>query len=143
MPEQHPQTSAPALELDDIQGDILIGLQKDFERFVFFEILDATAFKANLREKLTLRIIDTTTVQSRESQLRERKRQGNNSALPNVGVNVGFTNTGLQKLRPGDDLKDVPFVTGAQARAAGRLGDPINGAGPATWRAEFLSGKID
>ena len=35
----------PALELDQIQGDVLIGLQKFFERFLFFEIKDVAGFK--------------------------------------------------------------------------------------------------
>ena len=33
------------LALDQIQGDVLVGLQKDFERFVGFSILDAGEFK--------------------------------------------------------------------------------------------------
>jgi hypothetical protein len=45
--------SAPAasgLELDRIQGDVVIGLQKFFELFLFFEVRDVAAFKAALKK---------------------------------------------------------------------------------------------
>lgn len=47
---------APTLELDEIQGDVLIGLQKLFERLVFFQIVDTPGFKAALRQKIVHRI---------------------------------------------------------------------------------------
>jgi hypothetical protein len=46
----------PALDLDEIQGDVLLGLQKFFERFLFFEIADVIAFKAALRTQLAPRV---------------------------------------------------------------------------------------
>jgi len=36
------------LELDDIQGDILLGLQKNAEAFLFFRILEPPRFKRAL-----------------------------------------------------------------------------------------------
>jgi len=41
------------LDLDDIQGDVPIGLQKDFEEFVFFKILEKDAFKLALTRDAT------------------------------------------------------------------------------------------
>jgi len=40
----------PALNLHEIQGDVLIGLQKNYERFIFFEIAEVAAFKSALRK---------------------------------------------------------------------------------------------
>jgi hypothetical protein len=49
------------LDPDAIQGDILLGLQKLLERFVFFEIGDVPAFQLTLRGDLAGRIITTAT----------------------------------------------------------------------------------
>ena len=35
----------PALDLDDIQGDVLLGLQKKAEDFIFFSIKDVALFR--------------------------------------------------------------------------------------------------
>ena len=37
------------LEIDQIQGDILVGLQKDYQRFMAFRIIDKSGFKQFLR----------------------------------------------------------------------------------------------
>src|SRR5579862_7620778 len=99
-------TGSPPLELDQIQGDVLIGLQKFIERFIFFEIRDAKAFKVVLRRSIADRITTTRTVQLREFQLRDYKNHGNMDPVPNVGVNVAFTNDGVQKLTPGANLNE-------------------------------------
>ena len=49
------QQRDPALDLDDIQGDVLIGLQKDAELFLFFRIADLARFKAGLRRQIVPR----------------------------------------------------------------------------------------
>ena len=132
----------PALELDQIQGDILIGLQKLFEQFLFFQIKDVKAFKAALGNELAHRITTARAVHAREFQLRDHKDKGNKDPLPNVGLNLGFTNSGIQKLLPGADLKDPSFAAGAEKRA-GSLGDPVNGKVPVNWQQNFLGNEID
>ena len=47
------------LELDDIQGDILLGLQKNAEAFLFFRILELTRFKRALKQYGLHRITNT------------------------------------------------------------------------------------
>ena len=133
----------PGLELDEIQGDVLLGLQKLFERFVFFEIKDVKTFKAALRRKVAHRITTSRTVQLREFQLRDHKNQGNKTILPNVGLNLGFTNSGILKLVPGADLKDPSYAAGAKAQAAS-LNDPVDAQkNPSTWVPQFLNANID
>jgi hypothetical protein len=41
----------PSLDLGDIQGDVLIGLQKDAENFAFFEITDVGSFKSLVKQQ--------------------------------------------------------------------------------------------
>jgi hypothetical protein len=40
----------PQLELDDIQGDMLVGMQKNAELFLFFKITDAPRLKTLMRQ---------------------------------------------------------------------------------------------
>jgi Dyp-type peroxidase family len=135
------------IELDQVQGDVLIGLQKFAEQFLFFQIQDAAGFKTLLRRKIAPRITTTRTVQEREFHLRDYKNSGNSAPLPNVGVNLGFTASGIGKLIPatnnGQTLGDPSFVAGAKKRAK-FLGDPVDGAGnPTTWVPQFLNATID
>jgi len=134
---------APVLDLDEIQGDVLIGLQKNFERFVFFQIADVAAFKVALRRKIAHRITNTLTVHAREHQLRDYKNQGGKTPLPLVGLNLGFTAAGIGKLLPGADLGDASFRVGA-ASVAPALGDPVDGAEKlVNWKPEFVANNID
>jgi hypothetical protein len=42
------------LDPNDIQGDIVIGLQKDAENFIFFKIADKFAFKGLLKQHVVV-----------------------------------------------------------------------------------------
>jgi len=141
-PNELNQGGAPALELSEIQGDVLLGLQKLYERFVFFEIADVAGFKKALRKGLVGRLTTTTKVRAREVQLQDHNAQGQTEPLPLVGLNLGFTQSGIQKLAPGSDLGDPSFKAGAAAQAAS-LGDPNVAGTLTTWRPEFLAGNID
>ena len=145
------------LALEQIQGDILIGLQKFFERFLFFTIDDVPGFKTLLRDQVAPLITTSEVVQLREFQLRDHKNQRNRDLLPLVGINVGFTGLGIDKLVPGADLGDPSFAKGASARAAdptpvptpggppiNPVNDPVDAAGKlTTWRSEFRDSFID
>jgi deferrochelatase/peroxidase EfeB len=130
------------LELDEIQGDVLIGLQKFVEQFVFFQIADVPAFKRILRHELAKRITTTREVHLREFQLRDHKTQGGKGMLPLVGVNVGFTQNGIKKLVPGADLGDASFKSGAKALAPS-LHDPSQAGQLSTWLAPYLADNFD
>jgi Dyp-type peroxidase family len=145
---QNLTTSAVSnIELDQIQGDVLIGLQKFAEQFLFFQIQNVAGFKNILRRKIAPLITTTRTVQEREFHLRDFKARGSTAPLPNIGLNLGFTPTGIGKLIPatnnGQTLGDPSFATGAKKQAKS-LGDPVDGAGnPTTWIPQFLSASID
>ena len=64
------------LDLDDIQGDVPIGLQKDFEDFIFFKVLDKGSFKLALRRDVIGRITSTRRAQQRELAIAQRQRLG-------------------------------------------------------------------
>jgi hypothetical protein len=120
--------ASSALNLREIQGDILIGLQKKWERFVFFSINDVAAFKRVLRSTIAPRITTTELVHQRELLLQTRKMQGQTGLLPLVGVNIGFAQTGIQTLLPGVDLQ-VPLAI-PSIRTGSRLRGPRNFSRP-------------
>jgi len=146
-PQNLTANTVPNIDLDQIQGDVLIGLQKLAEQFLFFQIKDVAGFKTMLRKQIAHRITTTRTVQEREFHLRDHKDQGNTTPLPNIGVNLAFTAGGIGKLMPatnnGTTLGDASFAAGAKGQAKS-LGDPVDAAGnPTTWVPQFLNAAID
>lgn len=125
----------PVLELHDIQGDVLVGLQKDFELFVFFEIVAVSGFKQSLRSSLSLMVTSVLLAKTREMLCDARRAAGQGTRLALAGLNVGFTATGLEALLGTlPEGLDPSFVAGAAARARA-LGDPVDEQGvPSTWR---------
>lgn len=131
------------LALDEIQGDVLIGLQKNYESFVFFEIVDVAAFKNVVRRKLGLHLTTSADVAARERQIEALQADGHHEILPLVGVNLAFTAVGIGKLVPGADLGDNSFKIGAEKQAA-IAGDPVDASGkPTRWKTGFIGSKID
>jgi Dyp-type peroxidase family len=126
----------PQLAVDEIQGDILIGLQKDFEWFIGFEITHVAGFKAFLKA-LTPRITTLRTVLEREFTiaLQKCKKEHKREVFTFVGTNIGFTAAGLRELgAPGvDQITDASFRAGLAVQSPG-LNDPVTGEGaPANW----------
>ncbi|EEB94463.1 hypothetical protein MPER_06717 [Moniliophthora perniciosa FA553] len=76
-------SQSAGLNLDDIQGDILVGMKKDKELFFFFGIQDAATFKTKLGSDIHDLITSTT-------QLLDVSIQ------PVTAVNIAFSQTGLK-----------------------------------------------
>src|SRR3954447_10377646 len=122
------------LALDQIQGDVLVGLQKDFERFVGFSILDVGEFKKFLMALVPL----LTTAQKaleREFTIALQKSSGIKEIFNFTGINIGFTFNGLNVLGVPNinNISDGPFKAGLATQSPS-LGDPISGEGsPDQW----------
>ncbi|KAJ7917245.1 fungal peroxidase [Mycena leptocephala] len=116
--------NAAGLNLDDIQGDILIGMKKMKELFYFFGIADVASFKTKLAMDI-LPLITTTT------QMLE------NSTQPITLLNIAFSKRGLDALNIPDSLGDSDFSNG-QFNDANNLGDP----GTTNWVPEFTGTGI-
>ena len=92
--------SALRLDVNEIQGDLLVGMHKNAELFLFFKIADAARFKALARGYVVGRLTHLRTVQDREDNV-EARRRGNGSRggrMPWLGMNLGFTKEGLTQL---------------------------------------------
>ncbi|KIM91350.1 hypothetical protein PILCRDRAFT_57880 [Piloderma croceum F 1598] len=119
-------TPTPTLNLDSIQGDVLQGLAKKFEIFLFGAITDATKFREQLRDIIPL-ITTTTQALADAQKIADHKAQGHSNYLKLVGTNIAFSQKGLDALGITDDLGDAIFKQGMLADAsagAQGLGDP-------------------
>jgi Dyp-type peroxidase family len=130
----------PSLELGDIQGDVLIGLQKNAESFVFFKIVNLGSFKRLVKEHVTWRITSAWQADHQEQRLSQGGNYTKSPAI-NMGLNLGFTSDGLtQLLGAGRPQLDPSFERGADTRETiERLHDPPSSA----WLREFRSDRID
>src|SRR5215469_8895290 len=130
----------PQLELDDIQGDMPVGMQKNAELFLFFKITDAPRFKAVMRQYIVGKVTNTRTTVERE-RIIEARKAGRGLAGPWLGLNLGFTWEGLKQLLGARPPKlDPAFERGAADPATvARLNDPPAGE----WLNDFISDRID
>ncbi|KAG7094730.1 hypothetical protein E1B28_005549 [Marasmius oreades] len=116
---------ASGLNLDEIQGDILVGMKKNKELFFFFEITDVAAFKSKLGTDIHDRITPTAKMLDVATQ-------------PVTAVNIAFSHSGLTALGVNvDDLLDTNFQMG-QLEDAPTLGDP----GTGNWVSAFVEQKV-
>jgi Dyp-type peroxidase family len=131
----------PQLELDDIQGDMLLGMQKNAELFLFFKIANTLRFKALMRQYIVRQVTNARTTVEREWTIEARKQGRPTSTGPWLGLNLGFTSEGLEQLLGARRPKlDPAFERGAADPATvARLNDP-----PADeWLRDFTSDRID
>jgi Dyp-type peroxidase family len=137
--DQNSREAEPQLDIDDIQGDILVGLQKDFEWFLFFRIVDLDKFQDFARKRLVPRVSSAADALQWESALQGGKKVGQTPKLPFLGLNLGFTKPGLDKLLDnlkigGIDDSDHAFDQGMADRSRS-LNDPDKGKfSPGEWK---------
>jgi Dyp-type peroxidase family len=129
------------LELDDIQGDVIIGLQKHAECFIFFKIADRAAFKRNVRLNIVKRMTSARLAQQRDQAIARDRSSGLGTGNPFIGLNLGFTHNGLtQLLGAGRPMLEPSFERGADHHATiAALHDPE----PSAWCRRFTSDRID
>ena len=135
------QPHAPSLDLDAIQGDVLLGMQKNAELFLFFAIADADRFKSLARQYVVGQLTSTRSVEARDRIVAERQLAGEPAREPWLGINLGFTAAGMTRLLgPSRSRLDPAFERGADdPETIALLHDP-----PASeWVKGFDPGRID
>jgi Dyp-type peroxidase family len=121
-------STEPLFPTGDIQGDILVGLLKKVEKFVFFTIGDTQEDKDSFRA--FLRTLQITTMQEcldQRAAVTASRAAGSTALLSTPGLNVAFTRTGLQVLGAAEFAADQFNAGMAGSRAT--LADPE----PHTW----------
>ncbi|KZV91225.1 peroxidase TAP [Exidia glandulosa HHB12029] len=116
------------LDTNNIQGDILVGMKKKQERFIFWTINDPARFKSTLRAFIVPQITSVQQLLSTTTQ-------------PLVALNVAFSQTGLQALNITDNLSDAAFSRG-QFADANALGDPDPTKNGTAWVDAFRGTNI-
>jgi hypothetical protein len=71
----------PLLDLEDIQGDVLVGLQKDAENFIFFKILNPEFFKVLINQCVVGTITSAQQTKHRELVILHGKKSGQNTLI--------------------------------------------------------------
>jgi len=143
------QSSAPVPNLNSIQGDVVIGLHKRVELFLFFSIADSGTFRRHLKNDIANLITSTQDVLNDAKKISDsRAKAGSRIWLPIVQNNIAFASRGLTKLGiTGPDMPGGPqsaFALGQQVDAITHLGDPVDASKKlTTWKPEFLSNNID
>jgi len=128
------------LDLDEIQGDVLIGLQKHAELFLFFRITDVRRFKILVRRAVIGQLTSTRQALQRERIAEQQARFDGRPKQAWLGLNLGFTTDGMTQLSgPNRARLDRSFELGADhAETIAALNDPPK----VHWRPEF-SERID
>src|SRR6195952_2862929 len=85
----------PLLAVTDIQGDILVGLPKNHEHLIFFEIANTQRFKAFLKD---LEITTADECLAKRAAIAAHKAANIDTIIPAPGLNIAFTYNGLQHL---------------------------------------------
>ena len=134
--------SEEQLDLNEIQGDIVVGLQKQVETFVGFAILDVARFKQFLKG---LHLTSARDAVVAERKIAAFQAGGGKGLLDIRGINIAFSFDGLKKLGVAqvDQIADPAFKQGLAARSP-QLGDPVSGnSAPANWLVGNGVGELD
>jgi Dyp-type peroxidase family len=131
----------PQLDLHEIQGDLLIGMQKNAQLFIFFKITETAAFKARTKEFVVSRMTSARTAGERDRRVYERRSQQEAKTEAWLGLNLGFTKDGLTQLLGANRPRmDPSFERGADdPETIAVLNDPP----PSQWVSGFRSDRVD
>lgn len=129
----------PTIDEADIQGDVLVGLQKAAEIFVFFTIKDSAQFKKDLKQLVPK--IATTELTRKYEAAANAKSAGQPFSSADLAtvlkINVAFTAQGVGKLGLSHAGADPSFEVGMEVGAA-QLGDSVG-----DWATIYRGRKID
>jgi Dyp-type peroxidase family len=124
----------PTLAIDQIQGNIFPGFNKDHQTLLFLHIDDSASFAGWLAGFIrTVATTEDVLAFNRLFKSLRSKQGGETGAVQAVWANIAFSFVGLQKLaRPDmglDEFVDASFKAGMPARSAS-LSDPVGSGGP-------------
>ena len=124
----------PVIDINDIQGNILAGFNKDFQNLLFLQITQPDTAKKWIRDLVPQisSLDEVLRFNNLFKSLRVRLNGEDPHGLAATWVNVAFTFEGLKKLIPGEAenfAKDSAFSKGMSASSKS-LGDRVD---PQNW----------
>ncbi|MCW5315334.1 Dyp-type peroxidase [Nostoc sp. KVJ3] len=129
-----PAPNEPILNVNNIQGNILGGFNKDYQALLFLEIENQKAFKEWLKSQIDFIATASEVIAFNRLFKSSRQRRGREGAVKATWVNIAFSFEGLKKLtNDADSFTDTSFKAGLAAKAA-ELNDPVDNNGkPIGW----------
>jgi Dyp-type peroxidase family len=128
--ETRPDVSATedVLAVDNIQGNVLGGFNKDHQTLVFLEIEDAAKFKVWLKTQIPFVSTAAEVITFNRLFKAARSRRKREGYVKSTWLNVAFTHRALKKLSgDADAFTDPAFRHGLRKRSKD-LGDPHDGS---------------
>ncbi|CUA72642.1 Peroxidase 2 [Rhizoctonia solani] len=107
------------VDLNNVQGDVILGFPKKKQEFIFFVIQDPAKFQKAL---VDLKVTTTADVIEARTTIQQKKSQQPGALIPLAFLNIAFSKKGLDALGITDDLGNQPFAQG-QLDDAKDLGD--------------------
>ncbi|MEH2315054.1 MAG: Dyp-type peroxidase [Nostoc sp.] len=135
----------PILNVNNIQGNILGGFNKDYQALLFLEIENPNAFKQWLELQIDFIATASEVIAFNRVFKSSKERRGREGAVKATWVNIAFSFEGLKKLtNDADAFTDTSFKAGLAARAID-LNDPVDKDGkPIGWVVGGPdNGKVD
>ncbi|KAI0782337.1 DyP-type peroxidase [Abortiporus biennis] len=133
-------TATPSpIDPQNIQGDILSGLPKKTETYIFFQISDdVSAFRSQLTHLVPL-VTSTAQVLKDRDTIANHKQSKKPGLVEISGLNIAFSQSGLTKMGLTDDVQDAGFKAGmlADAQALGDAGTTANSKFDPNWVPAF------
>jgi Dyp-type peroxidase family len=121
-----PAPNEPILNVNNIQGNILGGFNKDYQALLFLEIENPKAFKQWLKSQINFIATASEVIAFNRLFKSARLRRGREGAVKATWVNIAFSFEGLKKLtNDANSFTDEAFKAGLAARAA-ELKDPVD-----------------
>lgn len=132
------------LRLENIQGNVLAGFNKDFQSFLFLKVVDKQQARAWL-QRIMLEVATCDEVGRFNELFRTvvKRRRQELGIVKATWMNLAFTHVGLRELGvPDGDLGTFPqaFREGMRARAVA-LGD-VGPSAPDQWIDPFLADDV-
>jgi Dyp-type peroxidase family len=125
-PARPPVDCEPVLAMDQIQGNIVVGFNKDFQTLLLLEIVEVADFKRWLTSLVPF-VATASEVLAFNRLFKEiRSRRGASQTIQATWINVAFSYCALTRLSTdAADFTDESFKQGLAARSAS-LGDPTD-----------------
>lgn len=139
------EADEPVLRVDNIQGNVLSGFNKDYQTLLFLEIENPDAFKQWLNTQIQFIATVSEILSFNRLFKHTKKRRGFEGMVKSTWINVAFSFEGLKKLTvDADDFTDTSFKAGLAARAKD-LNDSVDQDGkPINWVVGGSdNGKVD
>jgi deferrochelatase/peroxidase EfeB len=124
-PARPPVPDEPVLAMDNIQGNGIVGFNKDFQTLLLLKIVNVPEFKRWLKSIIPFIATASEVLAFNRLFKAIRTRRGDSLTIQATWINIAFSFHALTLLTDdADTFTDEAFKQGLAARSAG-LGDPI------------------